>query len=64
MKTKTRILLSIGTFILLLAFAIFYCWMGGYNFDYRGADVGFATFMIASFCVLVSAWPFLWIDLE
>jgi hypothetical protein len=39
MKTKTAVVLSVVAGGLYL----FFCWMGGYNFDARGPSQGFAT---------------------
>ncbi len=47
MKWKRQIIRSVAFAGSTLALCCFLCWMGGYNFDHRGEDVGCASAMVA-----------------
>lgn len=54
MTNKTRIYRAILAAIITTIVYGFICWMGGYNFDHRNLDTGFATF-IGVVCVVFVA---------
>ena len=58
MSKVMLILIRVLVFILCCAFSALICWLGGYDFNYRGLDVASYAVCIVVFSGCAAAYPF------